>query len=65
MYKRQQEGTGAKRQSINEAREYGEYIGDNVPKFRNNRDIWTINTLSLIHILQKSFIQTTITLNLG
>lgn len=39
-----QEGTGAKRQSINEAREYGEYIGDNVPKFRNNRDIWTINT---------------------
>ncbi|HEO1201114.1 TPA: site-specific DNA-methyltransferase [Streptococcus agalactiae] len=38
------ENTGAKRQSINEAREYGEYIGDNVPQFRNSRDIWTINT---------------------
>ncbi|MDO5714492.1 MAG: site-specific DNA-methyltransferase [Tissierellia bacterium] len=38
------ENTGAKRQSINEAREYGEYIGDNVPQFRNKRDIWTINT---------------------
>ena len=34
------------REKINEARKYGEYKGDNVPQFRNKRDIWTINTTS-------------------
>ncbi|HEK9706290.1 TPA: site-specific DNA-methyltransferase, partial [Streptococcus equi subsp. equi] len=40
------ENSGAKLQKINEARKYGEYKGDNVPQFRNKRDIWTINTTS-------------------
>lgn len=40
------EDTGAKRQKLNEAREYGEYVGDNIPQIRNKRDIWTINTVS-------------------
>lgn len=35
---------GIKVQKINKAREYGQYKGDNVPQFRNKRDIWTINT---------------------
>lgn len=39
-----QENTGARIQSINKERHYGEYVGDNIPRFRNNRDIWTINT---------------------
>ena len=29
-------------QKINEARKYGQYKGDNIPQFRNKRDIWTI-----------------------
>ena len=33
-------------QKINEARKYGQYKGDNIPQFRNKRDIWTINTTS-------------------
>ena len=33
-------------QKINEARKYGQYKGDNIPQFRNKRDIWTINTVS-------------------
>ncbi|HEM4878942.1 TPA: site-specific DNA-methyltransferase [Streptococcus suis] len=33
-------------QKINKARKYGEYKGDNIPQFRNKRDIWTINTTS-------------------
>ena len=33
-------------QKINEARRYGYYKGDNIPQFRNKRDIWTINTVS-------------------
>ena len=40
------ENSGAKLQKINEARKYGEYKGDNIPQFRNKRDIWTINTTS-------------------
>ena len=40
------ENSGAKLQKINEARKYGEYKGDNIPQFRNKRDIWTINTVS-------------------
>lgn len=40
------ENSGAKIQKINEVRKYGEYIGDNIPQFRNKRDIWTINTVS-------------------
>lgn len=40
------ENSGAKIQKINEARKYGEYKGDNIPQFRNKRDIWTINTTS-------------------
>lgn len=40
------ENSGAKLQKINEARKYGEYKGDNIPQFRNRRDIWTINTTS-------------------
>ena len=38
------ENSGAKIQKINEARGYGQYKGDNIPQFRNKRDIWTINT---------------------
>ncbi|CAL7867263.1 Methyltransferase [Fusobacterium necrophorum subsp. funduliforme] len=37
---------GIRIQKINEARAYGHYKGDNVPQFRNRRDIWTINTAS-------------------
>ena len=37
---------GISLQSINKARKYGEYKGDNIPQFRNKRDIWTINTTS-------------------
>ena len=33
-------------QKINEARRYGYYKGDNIPQFRNKRDVWTINTTS-------------------
>ena len=33
-------------QKINKARKYGQYKGDNIPQFRNKRDIWTINTTS-------------------
>ena len=40
------ENSGAKIQKINEARGYGQYKGDNIPQFRNKRDIWTINTTS-------------------
>ena len=40
------ENFGAKIQKINEARGYGQYKGDNIPQFRNKRDIWTINTTS-------------------
>lgn len=40
------EDAGIKVQKINEARKYGEYKGDNIPQFRNKRDIWTINTVS-------------------
>ena len=40
------ENSGAKIQKINEARKYGQYKGDNIPQFRNKRDIWTINTTS-------------------
>ena len=40
------ENSGAKIQKINEARGYGQYKGDNIPQFRNKRDIWTINTVS-------------------
>ena len=40
------EDAGIKVQKINEARRYGEYKGDNIPQFRNKRDIWTINTVS-------------------
>lgn len=40
------ENSGAKIQKINKARRYGEYRGDNIPQFRNKRDIWTINTVS-------------------
>ena len=40
------ENSGAKIQKINKARRYGEYMGDNIPQFRNKRDIWTINTVS-------------------
>ena len=40
------EDAGIKVQKINEARRYGEYKGDNIPQFRNKRDIWTINTIS-------------------
>lgn len=40
------ENSGASVQKINKAREYGEYKGDNIPQFRNKRDIWTINTAS-------------------
>ena len=40
------EDAGIKVQKINEAREYGQYKGDNIPQFRNKRDIWTINTVS-------------------
>ena len=40
------ENSGAKIQKINKAREYGQYKGDNIPQFRNKRDIWTINTVS-------------------
>lgn len=36
------ENSGAKIQKINEARGYGQYKGDNIPQFRNKRDIWTI-----------------------
>ena len=40
------EDAGISIQKINEAREYGQYKGDNIPQFRNKRDIWTINTTS-------------------
>ena len=40
------EDAGIKVQKINEARRYGHYKGDNIPQFRNKRDIWTINTVS-------------------
>ncbi|VST63431.1 DNA modification methylase [Streptococcus pneumoniae] len=40
------EDVGISVQKINRARRYGEYKGDNVPQFRNKRDIWTINTVS-------------------
>ena len=40
------EDAGIKVQKINETRRYGEYKGDNIPQFRNKRDIWTINTVS-------------------
>lgn len=40
------ENSGSKIQKINEARKYGQYKGDNIPQFRNKRDIWTINTTS-------------------
>lgn len=40
------EDAGISVQKINRARRYGEYKGDNVPQFRNKRDIWTINTVS-------------------
>ncbi|MGT2922205.1 DNA-methyltransferase [Streptococcus canis] len=40
------EDAGINVQKINKARKYGEYKGDNIPQFRNKRDIWTINTVS-------------------
>lgn len=40
------EDAGISVQKINRARRYGEYKGDNIPQFRNKRDIWTINTVS-------------------
>ncbi len=40
------EDAGISVQKINKARKYGEYKGDNIPQFRNKRDIWTINTTS-------------------
>lgn len=40
------EDAGISVQNINKARKYGEYKGDNIPQFRNKRDIWTINTTS-------------------
>ena len=40
------EDAGISVQKINEARKYGQYKGDNIPQFRNKRDIWTINTTS-------------------
>ncbi|AYZ74208.1 site-specific DNA-methyltransferase [Fusobacterium necrophorum] len=40
------EDAGIGVQKINKARKYGEYKGDNIPQFRNKRDIWTINTVS-------------------
>lgn len=40
------EDAGINIQNINKARKYGEYKGDNIPQFRNKRDIWTINTTS-------------------
>ncbi|SFE37310.1 DNA-methyltransferase [Peptostreptococcus sp. D1] len=40
------EDAGINVQKINKARKYGEYKGDNIPQFRNKRDIWTINTIS-------------------
>ena len=40
------EDAGISIQNINKARKYGEYKGDNIPQFRNKRDIWTINTTS-------------------
>ncbi|HEW2162086.1 TPA: site-specific DNA-methyltransferase [Streptococcus pneumoniae] len=40
------EDAGISVQKINKARKYGQYKGDNIPQFRNKRDIWTINTVS-------------------
>ena len=40
------EDAGISVQKINKARKYGQYKGDNIPQFRNKRDIWTINTIS-------------------
>ena len=40
------EDAGISVQKINKARKYGQYKGDNIPQFRNKRDIWTINTTS-------------------
>ena len=40
------EDAGINIQNINKARKYGYYKGDNIPQFRNKRDIWTINTVS-------------------
>lgn len=40
------EDAGINIQNINKARKYGQYKGDNIPQFRNKRDIWTINTVS-------------------
>lgn len=40
------ENAGINVQNINKARKYGQYKGDNIPQFRNKRDIWTINTVS-------------------